>query len=184
LIRAALLLLPVHGAAGRAADVLCGDARACTAQYASNHPLTASRDVGAWGPGSFENDDALDLLDDVVDGGGMDVIQSAFMIADDGEYLEAPEASAAVAAAEIVAALAGRPAADLPGEAAEWVRAHAAAPRPALVRQARAAVQRVRTDSELKELWEEGEEAPTGWYACMDDLLRRLGPDAAGDFPA
>lgn len=136
--------------------------------------------MGAWGPGSFENDDALDFLDDLVDGGGMDVVQGAFDVVVAGEYLEAPEASAVVASAEIVAALAGRPAADLPGEAAEWVRAHAPAPRPSLVRQARAAVQRVREDSELKDLWE-GEAPSAEWYACMDDLLRRLGAEAAGD---
>jgi hypothetical protein len=139
---------------------------------ASNHLSTASRDVGAWGPGSFENDDALDLLEDVVDG-GMDVIQGAFVMAGEGASLEAPVASAAVAAAEMVAALAGRPVADLPDEAAEWVQGHAAEPRPALVRQARAAVQRVREDSELKELWE-AEEYASDWHACMDDLASRL----------
>lgn len=137
--------------------------------------------MGAWGPGSFDNDDALDLVADVVDGGGMDVIESAFAILRDGELLEAPEASAAVAAAEIVAAMDGRPAADFPPEAAEWVQAHGAAPRPALVRQARAAAGRVREDSELKTLWEEGEEPPAGWYAGMDDLLRRLGAESAAD---
>lgn len=131
--------------------------------------------MGAWGPGSFENDDALDWLADLVDGGGMDVVESAFDGVADAEYLEAPEASSAVAAAEVVAALAGRPPAELPDEAAEWVAAHGRPPGDRLMRQARAAIQRVRTDSELKELWEEDGEGPNEWHAAVDDLLRRLG---------
>ena len=34
-------------------------------------------------------------------------------------------------------------------------------------------VQQIRTDSELKELWDEGED-PAKWYATLDDLTRRL----------
>lgn len=130
--------------------------------------------MGAWGPGSFENDDALDWLADLVDGGGMDVVQGAFDMVVDGEYLEAPEAASALAAAEVVAALAGRPVDDLPEDAAEWVAAKARHPGDRLVRRARAVVQRVRADSELKELWEEDGEVPTEWHAAVDDLLRRL----------
>ena len=141
----------------------------------TNHHLTESERMGAWGPGSFGNDDAMDWLADLVDGGGMDVVESAFHGVADAEYLEAPEASSAVAAAEVVAALACRPPAELPDEAAEWVAAHGRPPGDRLVRQARAAVQRVRTDSELKDLWEEEGDAPNAWHAAVDDLLRRLG---------
>lgn len=130
--------------------------------------------MGAWGPGSFENDDAVDWLADLVDGGGMDVVQSAFDGVADAEYLEAPEASAAVAAAEVVAALAGRAMDDLPVEAAEWVAAHQRHPGEMLVKRARAAVQRVRTGSELNELWEEDGADASEWHAAVDDLLRRL----------
>jgi hypothetical protein len=151
------------------------DASAVAVPHDSNHHLIASERMGAWGPGSFENDDAMDWLADLVDGGGMDVVESAFHGVADAEYLEAPEASSAVAAAEVVAALAGRPPAELPDEAAEWVAAHGRPPGDRLVRQARAAVQRVRADSELKELWEEDGDGPNEWHAAVDDLLRRLG---------
>lgn len=169
-MRALLLIMALVSAAPRAADA---GPFVIAVSRDSNRHLNANERMGAWGPGSFENDDAMDWLADLVDGGGMDVVESAFHGVADAEYLEAPEASSAVAAAEVVAALAGRPPAELPDEAAEWVAAHGRPPADRLMRQARAAVRRVRTDSELKELWEEGEEADA-WYACIDDLLRRL----------
>jgi Domain of unknown function (DUF4259) len=138
------------------------------------HPESYGIHMGAWGPGSFENDDALDWLNELVEGSGLRPV-SAALGRTTGEYVEAPDASAAVAAAEIVAALMGRPLAGLPDEAKAWIRAHPARPAPALVEQARAAVRRVQTDSELRELWEEGDaETASAWHACMDDLARRL----------
>lgn len=126
--------------------------------------------MGAWGPGSFDNDDALDWLDDLVDGAS-DAIRAA-LEATDAEYLEAPDASSALAAAEVVAAAAGRPAADLPGEVSEWLEEHGTRQAAALAPLARRAVERVRRDSELKELWEEGD--PSEWLAAVDGLLERL----------
>lgn len=140
----------------------------------SDNRLPEGERVAAWGPESFENDDALDWVADLADGGGMDVVQSAFEMVVDGEYLEGPEASAALAAAEVVAALAGRPLEDLPEEAAEWVAANQRPPGDKLLRRARAVVQRVRADSELKELREEEGGVPNEWHAAVDDLLRRL----------
>ena len=62
--------------------------------------------MGAWGCGSFENDDAVDWVYEF-ESSGVAAVASALehvsSIAED-EYLEAPEASAAIAAAEIVAA--------------------------------------------------------------------------------
>lgn len=63
--------------------------------------------MGAWGTGSFENDDAADWV------AGLDAISPEELTriliaaADDPEYLEGPAASVAVAAAEVVAALEG-----------------------------------------------------------------------------
>jgi hypothetical protein len=55
------------------------------------------------------------------------------------------------------------------------VQAHAAAIDAELVPLAIDAVTRIRTESELKELWDEA--APddrTAWYAVVDELLGRL----------
>jgi hypothetical protein len=128
----------------------------------------------AWGPGSFENDDALDWLGELAasdDGAG--ALFWAFEAVVDGVgYAEAAEASAALAAAEMVAALHGRPAAELPEDAAAWIRANAGAVSDEALPLARAAVERVRRSSELRDLWDEADPAP--WYAAVNDLLERL----------
>lgn len=130
--------------------------------------------MGAWGVGSFENDEALDWVAELEDQ-GLIAAGAAFQdireFAD--EYLEAPACSAAVAAAEVVAALRGHPAAELPENVATWIAAHPGDPGAELVLAARLAIDAVLTDSELAELWsgsEEGEE----WRSCVLDLQRRL----------
>lgn len=130
--------------------------------------------MGTWGHGTFQNDDALDLLDDVTDGGDEAMLRATLdtAIEQAGESLEAPEGSSALAAAEIVAALRGRPAADLPDEAVDWVRGRPA-PDDMLVARARQAVDAVLTDSELRDLWMEADELP-GWQATVEELRERL----------
>src|SRR5678816_3811771 len=64
--------------------------------------------VGAWGADSFENDDAADWVADFCDAPDQILIMnalSAIADLDSGEYLEAPDCSVGIAAAEVVAAL-------------------------------------------------------------------------------
>jgi hypothetical protein len=126
--------------------------------------------MGAWGAGTFDNDDALDWLDDLVDGAD-DAIRDA-LEATDAEHIEGPDASSALAAAEVVAAALGHPAADLPGEVSDWLEANDAKSAAALAPLALRAVDRVRQNSELKDLWEESD--PAEWNAAVDDLRKRL----------
>lgn len=126
--------------------------------------------MGAWGAGTFDNDDALDWLDDLVDGAS-DAIRLA-LEATDAEQLEAPDASSALAAAEVVAAALGHPAAELPGEVSDWLEQNGTKSAAALAPLARQAVERVRQNSELKDLWEEAD--PSEWTAALDDLRKRL----------
>jgi hypothetical protein len=126
--------------------------------------------MGAWGAGTFDNDDALDWLDDLLDGAD-DAIRDA-LESTGADPLEAPDASSALAAAEVVAAALGRPAADLPGEVSDWLEEHGTKQAAALAPLARQAVDRVRQNSELKDLWEETD--PAEWTAAVDDLLARL----------
>ncbi|HEX8395596.1 MAG TPA: DUF4259 domain-containing protein [Longimicrobium sp.] len=127
--------------------------------------------MGAWGAGIFDNDDAVDWLADLSVSRDPNALDAALSAAA-AEYVEAPDASVALAAAEVVAALNNRPAADLPGEIEEWIAGAGPLPSPELTGRAHAAVERVRTDSELKELWEETD--PTEWFSHLNDLLRRL----------
>lgn len=78
--------------------------------------------MSAWGFLPFENDDALDWLDEL-EAGGAEVVRGALTNTGDG-YLEAPDGSVAIAAAEITSASQGSPPGDLPESVASWVTAH------------------------------------------------------------
>ena len=131
--------------------------------------------MGAWDSGPFDNDDASDWLWELEESSDTTVIAAALhAIAQGGDdFLEAPDCATALAAAEMVAALCGQPRAELPDEAREWVSDNEGLDASPLVPIALEVVQQIRTDSELKELWDEGED-PAKWYATLDDLTRRL----------
>jgi len=136
--------------------------------------------VGAWGSGSFENDDALDWIADFEDH-GVAAIQLALVAVKGSDYIEAPHASAALAAAEAVASVAGRPGARIPDDLRAAIDDHKAAVAAAskLQAEARKVVELVLADSELKELWAEGEtpeaqEDFNKWQATVSDLATRL----------
>jgi hypothetical protein len=93
--------------------------------------------------------------------------------ADPDGYLEAPTCSMALAAAEVVAALAGRPAPDLPEEVRTWVAAHRLTVTPDLRALSLRALDQVAADSELKELWAESEESGA-WIDGLQELRSRL----------
>ena len=129
--------------------------------------------MGAWSHGSFDNDDALDWVGELQDADGIEPISDAFeAVLSAEDYLEAPEASMGLAAAEVVAALLGKPAAQLPDEVVAWV-AGKKPPKPTLVKKAHAVVKRILKDSELKELWAESEDSDK-WQQEGESLLRRL----------
>jgi hypothetical protein len=127
--------------------------------------------MGAWGFLPFENDDALDWLDQL-EGGGAELVRGALTKADTG-YLEAQEGSVAVAAAEITSACQGSSLEDLPENVASWVTAHGAELGPEDVELALQAVARVAGDeSELAELWDDADEPE--WRESLTELSERL----------
>jgi hypothetical protein len=70
----------------------------------------------------------------------------------------------------------GHPAPKFPGELGDWARHHSNSLRPELIALARQAVATIKTKSELKDLWEEGDDgivAPK-WHSAIADLERRL----------
>ena len=132
--------------------------------------------MGVWGSGSFENDDASDWIADFCDEPDKELISDALSTvaeADADEYLEAPDCSAGIAAAEVVAALKGAANPELPDDAKECVAKLKMKADPRMTSLALKAVGRIRTNSELKELWDESE-SPTEWYSAMDNLEARL----------
>jgi hypothetical protein len=131
--------------------------------------------MGAWGHGSFDNDDALDWLAELAESYRPEPIYAAVLgIAEASAeaYIEAPAASNALAAGEVVAAQLGKPAANLPEDASDFV-SHAASPTPRLVAATRKAVARILAASELRDLWAETEHF-TAWQSVVQDLSARL----------
>lgn len=134
--------------------------------------------MGAWGAGSYENDDALDWvwrLDDLTDYSAVVAKLETVTSIDADEYLESFDGTEALAAAESVAVAAGRPpAGELPESVSNWVARIDRPPTAEELALARLAVERVRTpQSELLELWQEADEAE--WIAAVSDLENRLG---------
>jgi hypothetical protein len=133
--------------------------------------------MGAWGFGSFDNDDAADFLADVTESGDLSLIREVLdNVLTSTEYVEAPDASQAIAAAEILAFAIGRPTPAAQQEQAleQWISRLRPSVEPALVTQARDALVRILApNSELLELWEDADEF-SDWRATVDELARQL----------
>jgi hypothetical protein len=131
--------------------------------------------AGAWGEGSFENDDALDWVAECVSSKGIAQVAQAFDAVLESDYIESPDGSAAVAAAEVVAAALGRPSTNLPLELRSWLQRQSLPALAKLASAARKVLVRIQDPkiSELRQLWAEGEDGK--WQAAVADLSARLG---------
>jgi Domain of unknown function (DUF4259) len=130
--------------------------------------------MGTWGVGTFENDEASDWVYELEKSRDLSVLRSTIdALRDATGYLEAPTCVNALAAAEVVAALVGKPASDLPENVTSWVKSNAKLDAKELRAPAVAAIDKILADSELKELWGESGEAEN-WEATVRDLRGRL----------
>ncbi len=134
--------------------------------------------MGAWSHESFGNDDACDWAAQLDEYDDLSLVEATFdtvLEAGDDE-LEAPEASEAIAAAEVVARLQGNPGAaeDLPEGLGAWVERIQLLPSADLAAKARRALDRVLAGpSELMELWDESGESEA-WQASIRELKGRI----------
>lgn len=130
--------------------------------------------MGTSGPGSFDNDDAMDWVAELEGYADDSPIVDALntVIDQAGNYLEAPDCSNAIAAAEVVAAQLGNPHEDCPEEIEGWVESHPA-PSATRIAQARQAVEVILAESELKGLWKDSDGLEE-WQGAMEELLSRL----------
>jgi hypothetical protein len=131
--------------------------------------------MGVWSSEPFGNDTACDWSYELLDGAGFAAIETALdaVLVTEDAYLDADQASEAIAAVEVLAKLLGRGTqADTYTEGVdEWVKANPQRPSPELLQKARRAIGRVHSkDSELMYLWEEGSEADA-WKAELEKLL-------------
>lgn len=134
--------------------------------------------MGAWGEKAFQNDSALDWVADLEED-GIDALHDVLgRVAGAGanDYLDVDDGSAAIAAAEIVAATV-HGLSRLNHDAQAWLRENDAEIGDEEMDLARRAVERVLgTSSELCELWDEGG-ADNDWRKDVHALLVMLGGD-------
>ena len=127
--------------------------------------------MGAWGVAPFDNDDAADFLQELLEDGAP-ALQEAFEVVLDIEgYLEATEGARAVAAAEVLAAhLGGDPEPLTSPELRPWLGTLGPAELAHLSEPALDALERVEgEESELADQWAEGGEA-AAWRAELERL--------------
>lgn len=133
--------------------------------------------MGAWNTGTFDNDDAADWLIELRSADDGAILIVTLEAADIGKnYLEAPEGARIICACELVAALTGQAAIDLPEIAREWVRQHHheldVTP---LLPIAKSGIDRVLAEySELEELWRENADEYAKWRKNVLALKTRL----------
>lgn len=131
--------------------------------------------AGAWGDGSFDNDDAMDWVGECIQAASPGLVKSAFDRVLGPDVVEAPDASAAIAAAEVVAAALGKPSPSLPANLKAWLagqpRAQIAA-QAVLAERALTKIEDAR-HSELRQLWSEGKS--NQWLNKVQELKSRVG---------
>jgi hypothetical protein len=131
--------------------------------------------AGAWDSGSFGNDDAMDWVGDCVRSTGTKYVASTLEKATKNDFLESPDCSSAIAAAEVVAAARGKANLAFPKALQTWIEKQSKDELAKLAPTASKAVTRILNgpQSELLELWKEGKSLAE-WQGKMNDLLARL----------
>ena len=134
--------------------------------------------MGAWGHLAFDNDTAGDWADGLEDVDDLSLVESALEELEvvEDQYLDQDVACNALAACEVIARLHGHPGYTNPytEKVDQWVSEHKLKPSLALLKRATNAIDRILGgESELRKLWEEGDEADV-WQESVKDLQRRM----------
>jgi hypothetical protein len=129
---------------------------------------------GTWAMTGFGNDAALDWVENSLKPSGAPAVKSAiFNVLRSQGYLDADRCCVAIAACEVLAAARGRRGADLPEEVAAIAEELPAKFVEALREDGRKCLDRILTDSELRELWADAKQLP-GWEKTMRELQSRM----------
>jgi len=134
--------------------------------------------MGAWNSDPFGNDTAGDWKYDLEQSDDLSFIEETLQTVIDVKdgYLEAPEAEAAIAAADTLARLKGKfYMKDAYTESVDqWVEAHKIPPPKELIDLAIQAIDRILSEpSELLELWQDSEDFET-WTMHIKSLKQRI----------
>ncbi len=138
--------------------------------------IASAAHAGAWGYRSFENDDALDWVENNLKPEGMDAVKNAIatVTRHSGGYLQAPECSAAIAACEVLAAAQGKASPNLPKDVAAIAKSLSANVGDPIRKDACTALEKILSKSELRALWEESKEDFEKWKKTIEDLKSRV----------
>lgn len=135
--------------------------------------------MGSWAEDSFGNDTAADWVGDFVESGedltAVSVALNA-VIQVGGEYLDSDLAAEAIAACEVVARLRGNwgKRSAYSEDLDAWIEANPTNVPDTLIQQAVKVLDRIQGEnSDLQELWDEGERNET-WHSEIDDLRNRV----------
>lgn len=136
--------------------------------------------MGAWGYRNFENDSALDwvYLLQKHDDHGFIIDALKLINSQNNAALVEPAPTNAIAAAEVIAAILGRPSEDCPASVKTWIEDKSPMPLP-IVAQAIQAIQTIQLDSSLKRLWRYQEDLEA-WERVLRNLLSRLNNTCEG----
>jgi hypothetical protein len=138
--------------------------------------LALPAQAGTWGFGQFDNDEALDRSSDWAEAGSVSDVRAALEAVQGSTYIEAPDATAALVAAEVVAAAAGQRSQDLPADLSAWIDRQSAHELVALAPAAKSAIAKIVSPegSELYELWADAD--LSDWLSAVAELSGRLAP--------
>ncbi|TGD80271.1 DUF4259 domain-containing protein [Hymenobacter wooponensis] len=129
--------------------------------------------MATWGYYNFDNDAAADFSAKFRDTHSLGLLREALADIGATEAVEAQTAQEALAAAEIVAALLGKPGRDLPADLLPITVQLTPEEAPMFQQLAREAVQAVTKQSALLAHWGQGENAQD-WQQLQQELLDRL----------
>ncbi|MGR2997813.1 DUF4259 domain-containing protein [Vibrio vulnificus] len=137
--------------------------------------------MGAWSEDNFGNDSASDWIWELEKSKGLNTLLSPIKsVLNENEYLEVDICSEALAASEVIAAAITSDHTLLPDEARNWLNRKQGwliGRKPQVTaehaKQALLAVQKVLSNSELQELWEE-DGVNEKWRTIQNNLIAKL----------
>lgn len=132
--------------------------------------------MGAWGVGVFDNDDALDWLDELQSVNDLQTIADAIKsVIENQHYLEETEGAKLLCACQVLLALKGFPTETLPDAALDWVKKHTDLDISTVASLALQGIDKILDEnSELQQLWEENEEDYPIWRESVLLIKQRL----------
>jgi len=132
--------------------------------------------MSAWGISNFENDTALNWIENLIEKSDIDSINSTinvFVSDFDPEETSLIECSKFLAVVELLAGLLGNPSEDFPDELTDWIEGKYIKVNDDVVNKAKEGVVLVLKDSEAKEMyWDSGYQK--SWVEAQNSLIKRL----------